>query len=349
MVKSIGRDAMGKLTGIVLASALALTAHSAAAADYTMKISIGDAPLPEDVEHYNQTGLRNFETDLEKLSGGRIDVQIFWNGQLGKVENVLNLVRNGQVEGVIASDGHVAPYYPDIQVLGLPYLFIDRKVAYEVFDGEFGAHLAEKMADTSGLRPMPWLENGGYRHYSSNSPMATVEDMAGLKIRTMNNPLHMQIVESLGASPTPIPWADLYTSLQTGVVDGQENSLSTFRVPRLEEVQQHIILDGHVYSIISLFISEKWLDSLPQDLRDAVAQAANNYKTTNRRISLANETSDREYLESQGVSIVDPTVEVKAEFQSRTQGPALGSLQKNVDADLLERLLSAVKAAEAKL
>jgi len=159
----------------------------------------------------------------------------------------------------------------------------------------------------------------------------------------------MQIVKSLGASPTPIPWADLYTSLQTGVVDGQENSLSTFRVPKLEEVQKHIILDGHVYSIISLFISEQWLDSLPQDLRDAVAKAADNYKATNRRISQENEASDRAYIESQGVSIVDPTVEVKSEFQQRTQGPALESLRQNVDADLLDRLLAAVKTAEANL
>lgn len=347
MVNSKALRVLGNLSAGMVA--LVLTTQAAIAADYTMKISIGDAPLPEDVEHYNQTGLRNFETDLEALSGGRIDVQIFWNGQLGKVENVLNLVRNGQVEGVIASDGHVAPYYPDIQVLGLPYLFIDRQVAYDVFDGKFGSHLAEKMADEAGLRPMPWLENGGYRHYSSNSPMATVDDMAGLKIRTMNNPLHMQIVKSLGASPTPIPWADLYTSLQTGVVDGQENSLSTFRVPKLEEVQKHIILDGHVYSIISLFISEQWLDSLPQDLRDAVAKAADNYKATNRRISQENEASDRAYIESQGVSIVDPTVEVKSEFQQRTQGPALESLRQNVDADLLDRLLAAVKTAEANL
>lgn len=346
---SQGRSAFSFLKAGVLVSALALSAQTVIAQDYVMKISIGDAPLPEDVEHYNQTGLRNFETDLEELSGGRIDVQIFWNGQLGKVENVLNLVRNGQVEGVIASDGHVAPYYPDIQVLGLPYLFIDRQVAYDVFDGEFGTYLADKMADESGIRPMPWLENGGYRHYSSNSPMATVEDMAGLKIRTMNNPLHMQIVESLGGSPTPIPWADLYTSLQTGVVDGQENSLSTFRVPKLEEVQSHIILDGHVYSIISLFISEQWLDSLPDDLRAAVAQAADNYKATNRRISQENEASDRAYLEANGVTIVDPTVDVKAEFQARTQGPALATLQEQVEADLIERLLTAVRAAEADL
>lgn len=342
-------QALTVMKGGLIASALALTSHAAMAADYTMKISIGDAPLPEDVDHYNQTGLRNFETDLEALSDGKIDVQIFWNGQLGKVENVLNLVRNGQVEGVIASDGHVAPYYPDIQVLGLPYLFIDRKVAYEVFDGEFGTYLGDKMAAESGIRPMPWLENGGYRHYSSNSPMATVEDMKGLKIRTMNNPLHMQIVESLGGSPTPIPWADLYTSLQTGVVDGQENSLSTFRVPKLEEVQSNIILDGHVYSIISLFVSEKWYQSLPAELQDAVVQAADNYKATNRQLSQANEAGDRAYLEEAGVTIVDPSIEVKAQFQQLTQEPALKALRENVNGDLLDRLLAAVKAAEANL
>ena len=115
---SQGRSAFSFLKTGLLASVLALSAQSVIAQDYVMKISIGDAPLPEDVEHYNQTGLRNFETDLEELSGGRIDVQIFWNGQLGKVENVLNLVRNGQVEGVIASDGHVAPYYPDSLLTG---------------------------------------------------------------------------------------------------------------------------------------------------------------------------------------------------------------------------------------
>jgi C4-dicarboxylate-binding protein DctP len=349
MINSISRKALGKLTAGMLASAMALMAHLAVAAEYTMKISIDDAPLPPGVENFYQTGLRNFEPDLEELSGGRIDVQIFWNGQLGKVENVINLVRNGQVEGVIASDGHVAPYYPDIQVLGLPYLFLEREVAYEVFDGEFGSYLADKMADESGLRPMPWLENGGYRHYSSNTPIESVEDMAGMKIRTMNNPLHMQIVELLGASPTPIPWADLYTSLQTGVVEGQENSLSTFRVPKLEEVQKHIILDGHVYSILTLLISEQWLDSLPEDLQDAVAQAAENYKASNRAISQKGEMADRAYLESVGVTIFDPSTEAKAEFQDRTQGPALESIRGNVDADLLDRLLTAVEAAEANL
>lgn len=324
-------------------------ASTAIAQEYTMKISIADAETSADERHYARTPLREFEKEVEAQSGGRIDVQIFWGGQLGKIENVLNLVRNGQVEGVIASEGHVSPYFRDVQVLGLPYLFIDRKVAYDVLDGPAGQEIADRMAAEAGIRPLPWLENGGYRHYSANTPLETADDLQGLKIRTMNNPVHMDIVRSLGASPTPIPWGDLYTSLQTGVVDGQENALSTFRVPRLEEVQKHIILDGHVYSIIMLATSEEWLDSLPEDLRAVVETAAANMRDMNRELSLENEVADRAYLEEAGVTIVDPSIEEKARFQELTQGPALDALQGQVDGELLEMLLSAVKDAEANL
>lgn len=340
---------MSVLKGGLFAATLVMGAHAAVAADFTMKIAAADPePGPGDY-HYARTPMVAFEKEVEEKSGGRIDVQIFWGGQLGKTENVLNLVRGGQVEAVVASEGHVAPYYSDVQVLGLPYLFIDRKVAYEVFDGDVGQMIADRMAAESGIRPLPWLENGGYRHYSASKPLRTVDDMQGLKIRTMSNPVHMQIVSSLGASPTPIPWADLYTSLQTGVVDGQENALSTFRVPRLEEVQGHIILDGHVYSILMIATSEKWLKTLPADLRAVVDEAAANMKVLNRKISVENEGKDRAYLEQAGVSIVDPSVEEKGRFQTMTQGPALEGLRSNVDGALLDALLAAVKAAEAKL
>lgn len=340
---------MNGLIKTALGAAALLWASAAAAQDYTMMISIADAETSADERHYARTPLREFEREVEEKSGGRIDVQIFWGGQLGAIENVLNLVRNGQVQGVIASDGHVSPYFRDVQVLGIPYLFIDRKVAYEVLDGPAGQAIADRMAAESGIRPMPWLENGGYRHYSANRPLRTVEDMEGLKIRTMNNPVHMDIVRSLGASPTPIPWGDLYTSLQTGVVDGQENSLSTFRVPRLEEVQEHIILDGHVYSIIMLAVSEKWLESLPDDMRGVIETAAGNMRDLNRVLSLENEVVDREYLEAAGVTIVDPPIAERARFQEATQAPALEALRGEVDQELLDMLLDAVRAAEARL
>ena len=335
--------------GTLMAGAVVLAAQGTLAAEYTMKLAITDPEPTAPESHYGRTPLIAFAKEVNEKSGGRIEAKIYWGAQLGKVENVLNLVRNGQVEASVASDGHVAPYYPDIEILGIPYLFIDRKVAYDVFDGEFGRMLTDRMAEQSGIRPLPWLENGGYRHYSSNKQMETAEDMAGLKIRTMNNPVHMQIVTSLGASPTPIPWTDLYTSLQTGVVDGQENSLSTFRVPKLEEVQKFIILDGHVYSVLMLAVSEKWLSSLPDDLRKVVEDAAVNYKEMNRVISVENEEADRAYLEANGVTIIDPPLSVKADFQKKTQGPVIESLKGKVDPDLLQGLLDAVAEAEAKL
>jgi len=318
------------------------------AAEFTMKIGIDSAPFPEDMRHYRDTPIREFIKEVNEKSGGRIEAVGFWNGQLGKIENTLKLVSDGLVEAQIGSDGQLAPYCPQVQVFSIPYLFIDRKVAYEVLDGDFGQNLADSCAKESGIRPI-WLENGGYRNFTANKPLNTVEDMKGLKVRTMTIPVHMEIVKALGATATPIPWADLYVSLQTGVVDGEENSLSTFRAAKLEEVQKHIILDGHVYGVAVFALSQKWLDSLPDDLRAVVEEAAVNMMKNNREISVENEQTDREYLESKGVTIVDPPLEEKAKFQKMSQGPALELIKGTVDAELLDDLMAAVGEAEAKL
>lgn len=335
--------ALALAVGALAVGALAVgTAH---AADYTMKISMSHGPYKD---HYEHTPLLQFQKEVNEKSGGRIDVKIYWNFALGKNEKVINMVRNGQVEGIITSESHAAPYWHNVEVLSIPYLFINRKVAYRVFDGPFGKELADRMAKESGIRPLVWLENGGYRNFTANKPLRTVADMKGLKIRTMTNPVHMQIVRSLGASPTPISWADLYTALQTGVVDGEENSLPTFRIPKLEEVQKYVIMDGHIYSVLAFFVSEKWYKSLPADLRKIVDTAAQRMVPLNRKLSIENEKRDRAYLESKGVHIFDPTPETKKKFRELTQGPAIEMIKKNVDPKLLNDLLKAVKDAEAK-
>lgn len=336
------------LKSLVFSFALALSAVASHAQEFKLKVAIGDPPQDN---HFIHTPVYAFEKELEAASKGRIDVQIFWNGQLGKIENLMNQIRTGLLESTVGSDGHVTPHYPDIQILGIPYLFVDRKVAWHVFDGPFGQRLADEMAAKSGIRPVAWLENGGYRHYSSkNKPLRTAADLKGLKIRTMTNPVHMEIVRSLGASPTPVPWSDLYTSLQTGVVDGQENSLSTFRIPKLEEVQKHIILDGHVYSVLAIFISEKWYQGLPPELKQAVVAAANKAKQINRAMSVNSEQADRDYLVKAGVTIVDPPIKEKNEFRRLTQGPALEFMKKQgVNAKLLDDLQAAVRQAEKEL
>lgn len=331
-----------KLVGTI-AVGVAFSASTAWAADFTMKFAMGTGPVENNFAH---VPLLAFEKEVEEKSGGRIDVKIYWNFALGKHETVANLVRQGQVEAMVTSEGQFVPFYPDLEVLGIPYLFLDREIAYDVFDGDFGQTLSEDMAKAVNVRPMVWMENGGYRNFSANKPLKTVDDLQGLKMRTMTNPVAMTMVKSLGASPTPIAWADLYTALQTGVVEGQENSLGTFRIPKLEEVQKHIILDGHVYSVSALWVSEKWLQSLPEDLRALVEEAAQNMKTYNRQMSADNEATDRAYLESVGVSVVDVSKEEKARFREMSQAPVIEVLKEKIGEEIVDKALGAAKAAE---
>ncbi len=336
-----------KLMHTLVAAATLLAPLPAIAADYVMKFSVSHS---QRADHYLYTPVEVFGKELERLSEGRIDVQIYWGGSLGKISNVLGMLQGGLVEGVLAADGQLASYSKDVQVLAVPYLFENREIARNVLGGEFGTYLSDRIASETGIRPLGFMENGGYRHYSSNSPITSAADMEGLKIRTMNNPVHMEIVRALGASPTPIAWGDLYTSLQTGVVDGQENALSTFRIPKLEEVQKHIILDGHVYGVVMLNVSEQFYKSLPEDLQDAVDEAAAIALELNHEMSIASEISDRKYLEEYGVSIVDVSAEEKAIFREKTQKPVLTKLEElGVDMDLLESLFEAISTAEASM
>lgn len=341
-----GRRSFGMKAALV-AGFLGLAAVTAQAQNYKLKFATTDA---QSDDNFSVAAQKTFASVLKEKSGGRIETTMYWNGQLGKIENLVNQVASGLVEGQIASEGHLAPYFPDGQVLGIPYLFRSREVAYKVLDGPFGQKLADAMAAKSGNRPIAWLENGGFRHFTANKPLTSAASIRGLKIRTMSNPVHMEIVRSLGGSPTPVPWTDVYTSLQSGVVDGQENSISTFRIPRLEEVQKYMITDGHVYAVLAIFISEKFYQKLPADLKKAVLEAGAAARSVNRELAIKNESTDRAYLEKSGVKIVDPTPEQKAEFQKLTQGPAIQSLVKQgVSRALIDDLMAEIAKAEREL
>ncbi|HRY26464.1 MAG: TRAP transporter substrate-binding protein DctP [Geminicoccaceae bacterium] len=336
-----------RLSRALAVSAVAAWAVGAAlghAAEFTMKFS---SATPETENSFAWTHLKVLKQEIEARSGGQIEVEMYPGGQLGGIESLVNQVRDGIIQAADPADGHFAPLFPDIQVFGIPYVFVSREVAWRVLDGPFGEMMRDKMAEATGLRPLFWTENGGFRHYSVvGRELRSADDMAGIKMRTMNHPLHMEIASSLGMSPTPIAWGELYTALQTGVVEGQENSIPTFLLPKLYEVQDNIILDGHVYSINTVVVNEAWYQSLPEDLRAAVDQAAVIARTTNRGLSIANEIEGRAFLEEQGVTIYDPTAAEKAVFRERAQPPALEWLKTQIDPVLIDEMLAAVAEAE---
>jgi C4-dicarboxylate-binding protein DctP len=334
------------VAGLALGVALALPATTEAA-EFTWRHAIAS---PEAENNFAWTPHEVLEREIEARSGGRIEFEIFPGGQLGGIESLVNQVKDGILQSCDPADGHFASTFPDIQVFGIPYLFVSREVAWEVLDGPFGDKMRDRMAQETGLRPLFWGENGGFRHYTNNvREVRSPEDMAGLKMRTMNHPLHMEIAKSLGMSPTPIAWGELYTALQTGVVEGQENAIPTFMVPKLYEVQGHMTLDGHVYSINTITVNEQFWQSLPDDLKAVVEQAAEVALVTARGLSVSNEISGRRFLEEQGVTIYDPTSAEKAQFRERAQGPAIEWLKTQMsDPALIDDMRAAVAEAESK-
>ncbi|QTL97463.1 DctP family TRAP transporter solute-binding subunit [Iocasia frigidifontis] len=314
---------------------------------YEMKFGVSNPPKEY---HHSWTPYIVFKNEVELRSNGRLQVKIFPGGQLGSIESMVNQVRMGAIEATEPSDGHLASIYPNIQVFSIPYLFSNRMVAWEVLGGPFGQKMIEDMAQKTGLRALFWSENGGFRHYSNDKRLVkTPADMKGLKIRTMNIPLHMKIVEDLGASPTPISWNELYTALQTGVVDGQENSVATFLVPKLEEVQKYIILDGHVYGVNSIVLNEEWYQGLPDDLKEIIHQSAQIALSVNHGLTVAREVKGIEYLKEKGVQIYRPTLEEKVLFKEKTQQSAIDWLNNNLDPDWVKGILEATEKAEKEL
>lgn len=321
-----------------------------AEAEYTMKFGLTSAV--KEGWNYQHTVHAVLAEQIEARSGGRIKVELYPNSQLGGIEQMVIQTRQGLIQACNPNTGHFATLYPNIQVLDVPYLFVDRLVGWHMLEGETAQALKDDMAKTTGLRPFVFWENGGFRHYSnSKRPLRTAADLKGLKIRTMNNPLHMQIVKDLGASPTPIAWSELYTSLQTKVVDGQENAVPTFRVPKLEEVQKYMILDGHVYSINAYLINEKWLQSLPAELRNAIYQAGETASRVQASLSFLQESKDIEELREMGVDVYDPPVSVKKEFQELTQESAIKWLrsQKNINPKFIDMVLAEAAQTEKLL
>jgi len=345
---------MRKIYSIVLIFLLVISFSLYASADtskpYVMKVATEDPAGKK--THPPLVMVETFIQEVTSRSNGRIQIEYYPNRELGTGESTANQLRRGIIQGVILNDGVVGSLYTPIQVLSIPYLFSDREVAWRVLDGQFGKELSDDMAKQTGIRVLNWGENGGFRHYSNNKrEIHSPADMKGLKIRTMNVPLHMQIVKDLGASPTPIAWVELYTSLQTGVVDGQENSVTTFMLPKLEEVQKYIVLDGHVYSFIVLALNEKWFQSLPEDLQDIVKSSMEIATVANRGVSVVQEGIGLEYLKKFGVNIYKPSFEEKQQFRNATQASAIEFLRKDpkIGEKWVNDAIAAVNSVEKEL
>jgi len=252
--------------------------------------------LNKDDPFDNPTGamVTVFKSLMEAGTNGDIQVQTFPNGQLGKDNEVVSQVKAGVIQSGIHSVGGFASIYPMMGVIDVPFAFPNISTTYAVFDGPFGAKLAADIEQKTGLKVLGFGDSGGFFHFTnSKRPIKSPEDMKGLKIRTMGLDTHKAIVSALGGQPSVIPWAEVYTALQTGVADGQMNPVPIISFAKMNEVQKYLTLSGHLFAPYVWVMNKAFYDSLtPQEklvLNDAVKSAI----VAGRGVARAIEASDK--------------------------------------------------------
>ncbi|MDP5306993.1 TRAP transporter substrate-binding protein [Paracoccus spongiarum] len=317
------------------AAALIGTAFAAPAA--AQEIKIGYA-LAED-SHYG-VAAKAFEEAVTTALGDQFSFRHFPSSGLGGEREVVEGVQLGTVEMTIVSTGTLSNFVPEVGVFDVPFLFRSLDHARKVLDGEIGQEMLSRF-DDAGLHALAWGEQG-FRHITNNrGPIAAPADTAGLKIRTMENPVHIQAFQALGAAPTPMAWPEVIGALQQGAIDGQENPLSVIVSAKLSEVQKYLTLDGHVYSPALILVSPQLWDGLDDAQKAAFDSAARDAVAAMRGYVDQVEASGVETLKQQGMEVNALSEEQKAAFRD-----ALAEPYKAYEAQFGKDLMDRIQAVE---
>jgi len=261
------RDSRAVLTAVLLAAAA--LASPAAAADYTLRL--GTVLAPQDPL---TIGAEAMKKAVEARTGGKVEVQVFPNSQLGDTQDMMDQAQAGANVGTFVEASRVSVYVPEFNVLVAPYVFDDVDELAKLVDSPTFAKWNAALEEKTGLTLLSFNWYQGARSLLTKKPVSTPADLSGQRIRTIGQPLWIKTIAAMGAVPTPLAWAEVYPSLQVGVIDGAEAQPSAIRGAKLYEVVSDITVTEHIYLMSGLLVSAKWLHSLPDDLRKIVREEA---------------------------------------------------------------------------
>lgn len=282
--------------------------------------------------------LEEFEKRFEEATEGRYDIQLYANAVLGDDLKAVEQVKAGELDAVVTSPSPVGTIVKEVMIFDLPYLFKSEEEADAVLSGPFADYLDEKMEE-KGLINMAWYEDG-FRHLTnSRKAVSTPEDVKGMKIRTMENPIHLAAWRTLGANPTPMAYTDVFTALQQHVIDGQENPFPTIYDGKFFEVQDYLTTTGHVYSPFVFIYSGKLINELPEEDRILFKEIAKETESLNREINRREAETCRKTMEEAGMEITELTPEQIQVFQDQLV-PIWGDFTDIFGEEALEKLMA---------
>ncbi len=345
IIKTFGKSLGAMALGVTLLAGTTLTSF---AADFNLRATANSNENDEDYD-----GLVVFKNFVESASNGKIAVELFIGTQLcSKGEECLQGVSDGTIDIYISTSGGAAGAFPYVQILDLPYLMTNDRVAEDVLSGDFTRTVRDMALKDSGdkIRLMTIGNTGGWRNFANTKRrIQKPEDLAGLKIRTVVADLPQELVRALGASPTPIPWPELFTSLQTGVVEGTKNGITDIMGMKFPEAGlQYLTLDGHAYMGALWWMNNDKFKAMPEELRQVVIDGFSALQQATFASPKRKSIEAYQAFVAGGGDLYVPTPEEKAAFKTAA-APVYDWFKANVRGgpEVLDALTAAVASAEA--
>jgi TRAP-type transport system periplasmic protein len=290
---------MNKFGTMFIGASLAASCAGLASAQTTMRSSISISQ-----NSHQGVGVDVFAREIEKRTGGRYKVQNFFSGALGGERESIEAVQLGTQELTLTSTGPVPNFVPEARILDIPFLFRDKAHAHAVLDGPIGQEMLAKF-EAKGFKALAWAENGVRHMTNSKRSVNLPEDLKGLKMRTMENPIHIAAYKGFGIVPTPMAFPEVFTALQQGTVDGQENPLSVIMAAKFDQVQKHLTLTGHVYSPAVFLMNKATFDKLSAADKQAFLDAAKEGTKANRARVAEDDAKGVAELRAKGMTVID--------------------------------------------
>lgn len=285
-------------------------------------------------DHPYHLGLVKFSELAKEKSNGRIDIQVFPASQLGNERDMIEGLQMGSVDISLTATAPVANFASDLLVFDLPYLFRDKEHAYKVLDGDIGKNLFSNL-EANGLIGLEFLESGFFVLQNNSKEIQTPEDVVGMKIRTMENAVHMDFFTEIGANATPMAFGEVFTALQNKTLDGGINSLGVIYSTKFHIPAPYITLTQQVYAPSPLMISKKTYDELPEDLQQVIREAATEARDYEREQNAIIEQDILKKMKDEGCIITEVSID---EWSNAVEGVYDNFIPSKINAELVNEI-----------
>ncbi len=293
-------------------------------------------------EHSSSKAMEIFAEAVARETGGDLEIANFPAMQLGGAKENVDQVRSGVIFGTWIGTAYLSRTVPELEAVSLPFAYPDRETAFRVIDSEVGDLLDEKLAE-KGFVSLGWMELGSRNVTNSVRPLETVADFEGLKLRMQPNETHLATFRAIGANPVSMGISEVYSALQQGVLDGQENPYSIIESRQFNEVQTHLSDSAHFFDYILLVANKRKFDRLSDDQQAAIRTAAAEAVAWQREQAAAEDTTAKQKLIDAGMTFTPLSDETRAALQEKTAG-VVDEVRERIGAEVVDAVLAEIDA-----